>query len=200
MRNLTANLCLILAVLLGSAGLSWSADFQKGLSAYNSGDYTTALREWKPLANQGNATAQNNLAAMYDNGQGVPQDYTTAVKWYTLAAKQGNADAQYNLGAMYSTGQGVGQDYRAAVKWYTFSAKQGDAGAQTNLGGLYANGRGVRKNNVYAYMWLDIAVSSGKSTNASKNRDIVAKRMTSTQIAEARNLARECVRKKYKGC
>ena len=45
MGNLTATLCLTLAVLLGSAGISWSADFQKGLAAYNSGDYATALRE-----------------------------------------------------------------------------------------------------------------------------------------------------------
>ena len=38
MRHLTATLCLTLAVFLGSAGVSWSADFQKGLTAYQSGD------------------------------------------------------------------------------------------------------------------------------------------------------------------
>ena len=31
MRNLTAALCLVVALLMGGAGLSWSADFQKGL-------------------------------------------------------------------------------------------------------------------------------------------------------------------------
>jgi len=45
MRNLTATLCLTVAVLLGSAGMSWSADFQKGHAALKSGDYATALRE-----------------------------------------------------------------------------------------------------------------------------------------------------------
>ena len=30
MRNLTATICLTVAVLLGSAGVSWSADFEKG--------------------------------------------------------------------------------------------------------------------------------------------------------------------------
>ena len=94
MRNLTATLCLTLAVLLGSVGMSASADFQKGLTAYESGDYATALREWTPLAKQGNADAQYNLGGMYDNGQGVPQDYKTAVKWWKLAAEQGDADAQ----------------------------------------------------------------------------------------------------------
>jgi len=52
MKNLTAILCLTLAVLLGSVGNSESADFQKGVTAYESGDYATALREWTPLAKQ----------------------------------------------------------------------------------------------------------------------------------------------------
>jgi len=130
MRNLTATLCLTIAVLLGSAGVSESADFQKGLTAYESGDYATALREWKLLAKQGNAVAQFNLGVMYYNGQGVPQDDKTAVKWYRLAAEQGYADAQGNLGQMYRKGEGVPQDYKTAVKWYRLAAEQGDADAQ----------------------------------------------------------------------
>ena len=55
MRKLTATLCLTLAVLLGSAGMSASADLRKGVTAYESGDYATALREWTPLAKQGDA-------------------------------------------------------------------------------------------------------------------------------------------------
>ena len=65
---------LILAVLLGSVGGSQSADYQKGLDAYNKKDYATALRVWTPLAEQGNARAQFNLGVMYHNGQGVPWD------------------------------------------------------------------------------------------------------------------------------
>ena len=42
MRRLLPILLLTLAVLLGSAGMSWSADFQKGLDAYNKEDYATA--------------------------------------------------------------------------------------------------------------------------------------------------------------
>ena len=53
MQNLTTTLCLTLAVLLGSTGVSASADFQKGLSAYGKGDYATALRKWKPFVAQG---------------------------------------------------------------------------------------------------------------------------------------------------
>ena len=86
---------LLLTLLVGNP--AFSADFQKGVTAYDSGDYASALREWTPLAKQGDAVAQYNLGVMYDNGQGVLQDDKTAVKWYTLAAEQGDADAQNNL-------------------------------------------------------------------------------------------------------
>ena len=79
---------LILSSLLGS-GLAVSADFDKGLQAYNLGDFKTAIAEWAPLAEQGVADAQNSLGVMYANGEGVPQNDKTAVKWYTLAAEQG---------------------------------------------------------------------------------------------------------------
>jgi hypothetical protein len=100
MRNLTATLCLTITVLLGSVGVSWSADFQKGLTAYKSGDYSTALREWKPLAKQGNVSAQYNLGVMYDQGKGVSQDYKTAAKWFTLAANQGFEGAKAKLASV----------------------------------------------------------------------------------------------------
>jgi TPR repeat protein len=95
---------------------AFSVGFQKGLAAYKSGDLATVLREWEPLAKQGNAYAQFNLGLMFTVGQGVPQDYKASVKWYTLAARQGDADAQGNLGFMYSEGKGVLQDYKTAVK------------------------------------------------------------------------------------
>jgi hypothetical protein len=48
-------------------------------------------------------------------------------------------------------------------------------------------------------MWLNIVVPSG-GTNAVQNKDIVEKKMTTATIKGAQKLARECVRKKYKGC
>jgi uncharacterized protein len=86
---------------------SWGADFQKGWDAVQRGDYATALKEWTPLAEQGDADAQYNLGVMYQNGQGVLQNYKTAAKWFTLAAEQFHANAQYNVGVMYENGKGV---------------------------------------------------------------------------------------------
>jgi TPR repeat protein len=84
MKNLTATICLAVALLLGSAVVSWSQDFQKCLTAAKSGDYATALRKFKPLANQGNAAAQFNLGWMYEDGEGISLDYKIAVKWFRL--------------------------------------------------------------------------------------------------------------------
>ena len=100
---------------------------------------------------------------------------------------------------MYKEGEGVVQNYKTAVKWYRLSAEQGDAFAQSNLGFMYDRGMGVIQDNVYAHMWFNISASNGIK-NAVKNRDIIAKRMTPADISTAQKLARECVKKKYKGC
>jgi len=77
--------------------VSESADFKKGLTAAQSGDFESTLQEWTPFAEQGDASAQSNLGMMYFTGAGVPQDYKTAVKWYKLAAEQGYSNAKFNL-------------------------------------------------------------------------------------------------------
>jgi TPR repeat protein len=66
------------------------ADFEAGMDAYNRGDYATALREWRPLAEQGQTEAQHNLGELYAEGKGVPQDYVQAHMWYNLAAANGD--------------------------------------------------------------------------------------------------------------
>ena len=68
-----------------------------------------------------------------------------------------------------------------------------------NLGVMYANGEGVLQDHVSAHMWFNIAASMGEKS-AAKYRDQIAKSMPPAQIAKAQRLARECVRKKYKGC
>ena len=114
------------AVAILAWPLALLADFQAGLIAYEQGDYATALKEWQPLAEQGDATAQYNLGLMYAQGKGVPQDDAKAVRWYRKAAEQGLAAAQTNLGLIYSQGNGVPKDYVHAYVWYNLAAAQGD--------------------------------------------------------------------------
>ncbi len=78
---------IIAAVVLmfGLAAPAW-AGFDEGVAAYTSGDYATALREWRPLAEQGDAKAQYNLGLMYAKGEGVPQEFVQAHMWFNIAA------------------------------------------------------------------------------------------------------------------
>ena len=152
-------------------------------------DDAEAVKWFRLAAEQGNASAQFNLALMYDKGQGVPQDYAEAVKWYRLAAEQGYALAQLNLGVRYDKGQGVPQDDAEAVKWYRLAAEQGYALAQLNLGVIYAKDQGVPQDYVQAHKWFNLSAAAGNS-QATKNRDTVARWMTPSQIAEAQSLAK----------
>ncbi len=90
-RAKLAGLALIAAlcagVTLGLTAPAW-AGFDEGVAAYDRGDYATAIREWRPLAEQGNADAQFFLGFMYYKGRGVPQDYAQAHMWYNLAASR----------------------------------------------------------------------------------------------------------------
>ncbi len=110
----------------------------RGWAAYQLGDFTTALKEWKPLAEQGDAIAQNNLGKMYQKGRGVLRDYKEAFKWFLLAAEQGHVRAQKNLAKMYEKGRGVPQNEKEAFRWYRLAAEQGDSDAQQALAILEA--------------------------------------------------------------
>ena len=117
-----------LVLVLGTTTQAVAGDYDDGLAAYNTGDYATAMRLWRPFAEQGYADAQFNLGYMYANGIGFPQDYAEALKWYRIAAEQGHEEAQNNLGFMYGTGKGTTQNYVMAHMWYNIAASRFPAG------------------------------------------------------------------------
>ena len=183
---------MLIAMLLSLVLLTTAqaADFDAGLAAYNRGEYAEALRQWRPLAEQGYRGAQYNLGLMYANGRGVPQDDAEAVKWYRRAAEQGEARAQGNLGFMYEEGRGVAPNAAMAVKWYRRSALQGRAFAQYRLGFMYAEGEGVSQDHVQAFVWSYVAVAQGiPKAEAPKVKALVS--MTAEEMSRARVLARQ---------
>ena len=117
----------LLTALLISAlcAQTLAADFQTGIEAFERGDYAAALREWRPLAEQGDAKAQYALGLMYDEGMGVPEDDAEAAEWFRKAAEQGLAEAQYTLGFMYANGKGVPKDSVEAVRWLSHGRRTG---------------------------------------------------------------------------
>jgi hypothetical protein len=156
------HLLVLVMVLLMLVTPSW-AGLDEGRAAYARGDYATAFREFLPLAEQGNATAQLVLGHMYFEGRGVSQDYAKAAQWYHQAALHGSPYAQYNLGVMYDEGTGVPQDAAMAVQWYRRAAEQGLADAQTSLGVMYFQGHGVPQDFVAAVQWSRRAAEQGQA-------------------------------------
>jgi TPR repeat protein len=126
---------------------------EDGQAAYRQGDYATAVKLWRPLAEHGDLGARFRLGLACYSGHGVPQDYTMAATWFRKAAEEGFARAQYNLGVIYATGRGVPQDYAMAATWYRKAADAGVANAQHDLGANYENGRGVPRDYAMAATW-----------------------------------------------
>jgi len=80
----------IAAICLLVARPVW-ADFDDGMAAYERGDDETAVREWLPLAEQGDTRAQYYLGmTYYYGGNGVPQDIVQGLMWLNIAAAQGD--------------------------------------------------------------------------------------------------------------
>ena len=68
---------LILTTLLLLASTAWAGPFEDAIAASNRKDYATALRLFRPMAEQGYSDAQSNLGLMYEEGKGVvPVSYT----------------------------------------------------------------------------------------------------------------------------
>jgi TPR repeat protein len=162
--------------------VAWSPVALSQAAQGSSGD--SQFEAFLKAANEGNAQAQLLVGLSYKGGRGTSKDLTEAARWYRRAAVQGNSAAQYFLGVMYAEGEGVPKNNAEAVKWYRLAADQGYANAQHDLGLVYANGAGVPKNDAEAYFWWNLSAAQGNEY-AKTNRDIVEKRMTREQIAEA---------------
>ena len=84
------------------------------------------MTEWLPLAEEGDAVAQNSVGALYDHGLGVDEDDTEAARWYQMAADQELPLAMRNLAGMYAGGYGLPFDKDQAEYWYGKAAGLGD--------------------------------------------------------------------------
>lgn len=162
--KLTLKHALAAAILiLNFAAPVAAGPFEDGQVALKRGDYATAMRLLRPLADQGNALSQLLLGDIYENGLGVPQNYAAAMSWLRKAADQGDSFAQYSLGEMYGSGRGVPKNYPEALKWYRLAANQGNADAELNLGVMYANGQAVPQDYAQAEKWFRKAAEQGNA-------------------------------------
>ena len=190
MKNLRR---IALASLLSTAALEAPAvagQLNDGLAALDRLDFSAALAALEPLANQGNVEAQVRVGHMYRNGLGAPVNYAKALKLYRSAADQNDARAQFELGKLSADCQGMNVNQSEMFKLLLRSGEQGYREAQDVLGYMYAYGVSVPADNVNAYLWYDLAAGQGGKDDAEK-RELISKKMTPEQIAEAQQLARE---------
>ena len=168
---------MVLAFLMTLSSSVMAQNWQKGLDAFEAGDYATALKEFRPLAEQGDADGLAFLARMYREGKGVLQDYAEAAKLFRLAAQQG--DAPTILPQLSTTPMVIM--------------------AQFNLAHMYEEGKGVLQDNVMAHMWFNIASANGNEKSG-EWRDEIANKMTPAAIEKAQAMARECMSSGYQNC
>ncbi len=174
----------LLAALLFISTGSAKADAAHGWAAYLKGNYAAALKELKPLAEAGDATAQYYLGTMYSDGHGVPHSSREAAAWYEKAARQGQPDAQFNLGFLLINGAGEGTDAVAAdpaagASWLEKAGAQGNASAASYLGYLYWTGTALPADHDRAVYWVVRAAETG---------DVAAQYQAGTILASERGV------------
>jgi len=136
-------------------------------------------------------------AALADYAEGLRayriRDYPTALKEFIVAGRNGNIEAQNYLGNMYVRGLGVNQNDQEAMRWFSAAADAGHPASQFNVGLMLLEGRGQRRDPEKAYFWFILA-SKGNARDiadlATKNIDVVKKRLTPQQIEDAEALVK----------
>lgn len=164
--------------LLFSSGACF-AGFDEGQKAYNKGDFKSALRNWMPLAKQGDTEAEKKLAWMYLQGEGVPKSIQESLTWGRKAAENGDIVAQNFVGAVLKK---LGMDgnrnaFKEAAIWFRKSADQGNVDGQYSLGVLFEKGYGVSKDNNEAIKWYSKAAKQGDrdaQESLERLKDVVA--------------------------
>ncbi|MDH5410928.1 MAG: sel1 repeat family protein [Alphaproteobacteria bacterium] len=163
-RQIATGMAMFGALLLPST-VAW-ADYPAGKKAYDSGDYATALKEWRASAGTGDMNSVDGLGSLYLQGKGVKRDYAEAFRLFSQAAEKGSANAEHNLAVMYYEGYGRAPDYAEAVRLYAKASQQGHRRAPQNLGAMYYTGTGVPVDKAEAAKWYRVGAENGRGYSA----------------------------------
>ena len=150
------------SMVAGVVPAAFAGPLEDGVAAYKKRDWEKAFKLLKPLADEGNAVAQEHIGRLYERGKTVPADFREALDWYVKAADQGDALAQGHVGRIYRAGFFNGRaDFGNALKYYRLAAAKNVAVAQLGLGSMYKAGEGVPENEAEAVVWFRKAAEQG---------------------------------------
>ncbi|MFK8033441.1 MAG: tetratricopeptide repeat protein [Hyphomicrobiales bacterium] len=111
-----------------------AADFFDGLTAMKANKFKEAHEIFLPLAQGGNADAEELIGVMYAMGLGVERDDERAFDWYLRSSLKGHPGAQSGIGWYYEVGRGIpAPDLVRAYTWYVLSAIGGDPDAAISM-------------------------------------------------------------------
>jgi TPR repeat protein len=149
-------LLFVLALLIGVPAAA--SDLEQATQAYQRGDYASAYKLMRPLAERGDPEAIARLGDMYAFGRGVGEDPRQAERWWRSAAEKGVTAAMANLATLYARGLGgLSQDWKEAARWFHMAAERGHAPSMLTLSDMYVNGVGVELDDVAACAWAALA-------------------------------------------
>lgn len=163
-----------------------ASNVRAGVEAWQAGNYDEAIRQWRPLADRGDADAQYNLAQAYFLGRGVPQNMTLAEQWYQRAARQGHEEAEANYGLLlFQNGR-----RREALPYVERAAGRGDARAQYVFGTALFNGDLIARDLPRAYALMTRAAAQNLAPAVTQLAEM-ERHLTPQDRARGVELARE---------
>ncbi len=141
---------------------------EAGFNAWQSGNYDEAVRNWRPLADRGDADAQFNLGHAYRLGRGVPQNLNLAEQWYERAARAGHQEAQAMYGViLFQNGRRA-----EAMPYIQRGAEAGDPRAQYVYGTALFNGDLVPRDQPRAWAMMSRSAAQGLAPAQSQLREM----------------------------
>lgn len=190
MRIKSWRLALIVAAMASTAPASaQQTSVRAGVDAWQAGNHEEAVRQWRPLADRGDADAQYNLAQAYKLGRGVPLNMTLAEQWYERAARQGHEQAGANLGLiLFQNGR-----RREAMPYIERAANGGDPRAQYVLGTALFNGDVVAQDRARAYAMMSRAAADGLPP-AVQQLQAMAQHLSAEEMTRGEQLAEQMAR------
>lgn len=138
----------------------------EGMRAWRRGDHEAAMRVLLPLAEDGDAAAQNAVGEILLSdtpastssrpvsviNAWAPRREAEAAAWFRKAAFQGFPRAQVNLGfSLEQTGRTAAK--KEAARWYRCAAEQGFAAGQHHLARHFETGDGMPRDIAKAVFW-----------------------------------------------
>lgn len=148
------------------------ANLEDGLAAYQRQDWITAAKEFRPLAAQGNISAQARLGQILFMGLGGQRDDVEALKLLNAAGNAGDPLAQHVLGNAYFLGRAVPKDPTLAVVWYGRAAAQNYGDSLHALGDMHFYGLGMGKDESKGVEYYRSAAEQGFPASLEKMADL----------------------------